>query len=236
MISVQEFITAFKEAFTETSELPLAFWYDDEPVAETPKIPGCMLKVMDKARKGEPITFSADNISCFGGRYYAGYDKMSPYTATFVSQKEKFKVTPEMVTEYVKSSMEALPASKPYLNFLRIDRLESFDKMEGLLFIVRPNALCGLMAWAYYDNNDIDAVSTPWGSGCSSIITTALSENRRDGRRTFIGLTDLSVRPYFGPDELGFIIPRSRFLTMQNTIRQCFFFGVPAWQKLREKL
>ena len=235
LINVQDFIHAFKEAFTEAAELPLAFWYDGTPVAATPKLPGCMFKVIDQARRGEPVAFSADNIGCGGGRFYTGFSGRSPHIAQFVSLKEKYKQTPEMVTAYI-DDLDVQLADKPYLNFLRIDKLETFDKMEGLLFFARPDVLCGLTAWAFYDNNDGGAVTTPWSAGCGSVITMAVGENRRGGQRTFIGLTDISVRPFVAPDELGFTIPRSRFLTMQHTLGQCCLFGAPAWQKVKERL
>lgn len=49
----------------------------------------------------------------------------------FVSLKEKYKKTPEMVIEYVQS-LEMERTEKPYLNFIRIDQAASFD---GLLSV-----------------------------------------------------------------------------------------------------
>ena len=71
---------------------------------------------------------------------------------------------------------KALPAIRQgeiirYLHFARIDRLTSFEKVEGLLFLATPDILSGLITWTFFDNNNPDAVSTPFGSGCSSTIT-----------------------------------------------------------------
>lgn len=68
---------------------------------------------------------------------------------------------------------KALPAIRQgeiirYLHFARIDRLTSFEKVEGLLFLATPDILSGLITWTFFDNNNPDAVSTPFGSGCSS--------------------------------------------------------------------
>lgn len=80
--------------------------------------------------------------------------------------------------------------------------------------------LSGLASWAYFDNNSDETVTSFFGSGCSSIITQAVNENRKNGRRTFIGLLDPSARPYFEEDILSFMIPMSRFKEMCDTMRQ----------------
>ena len=51
---------------------------------------------------------------------------------------------------------------------------------------------------------------TKFGSGCSSIVTQATLENRKGGKRTFIGFFDPSVRPYFEAEKLSYTRPMSR--------------------------
>jgi hypothetical protein len=53
---------------------------------------------------------------------------------------------------------KALPAIRQgeiirYLHFARIDRLTSFEKVEGLLFLATPDILSGLITWTFFDNN-----------------------------------------------------------------------------------
>ena len=105
-----------------------------------------------------------------------------------------------------------------------------------LFFYATPDILSGLCAWAFYDCNEPDAVCTPFGSGCGTTIATAVRENRRQGYRTFIGLFDPSVRPYVGADELGFVIPASRFRTMYETMRSTCLFGTNAWSKVKARI
>ena len=125
-----------------------------------------------------------------------------------------------MVIDFIRQ-LDVRQTDKKYLNFVRIDQVESFDNMEGLLFFATPDILSGLCAWAFYDNNAQGAVTTLFGSGCSNIISTATQENRINGNRTFIGLFDPSVRPYIEANELSFVIPRCRFKTMYETMREC---------------
>lgn len=95
--------------------------------------------------------------------------------------------------------------------------------------------LSGLVTWAYFDNNREDAVVAAFGSGCST-ITQAVVENRKGGDRTFLGFFDPSVRPWFEPGILSFIIPMSRFRVMCGTMRDSCLFGTHAWGKIRERM
>ena len=77
----------------------------------------------------------------------------------FVSEAEHYKKTPEQVRHYI-ASLDIQLTEKPYLNFVRIDRLTSLDEVEGILFFATPDRLSGLCSWAFYDNDSADAVST----------------------------------------------------------------------------
>lgn len=234
-MNVSTFIQNYTEAFGEHAPLPLLFFYSDTPLAETEKINGCFFKGLHTVRKGNPVSLNADVIGCGGGKFYTGFSEMPERVPGFVSIKERYKQTPEMVIDFIRQ-LDVRQTDKKYLNFVRIDQVESFDNMEGLLFFATPDMLSGLCAWAFYDNNAQGAVTTLFGSGCSNIISTAAQENRINGNRTFIGLFDPSVRPYVGANELSFVIPRCRFKTMYETMRECCLFNTHAWAKVKERI
>lgn len=148
----------------------------------------------------------------------------------FVSLKEKYKKTPEMVVDFV-NELQIPRTDKAYLHFARIDKIPSFDEVEGLLFLPTPDILSGLATWTFFDNNASDAVAAPFGSGCCSVITQTIIENRKQGKRTFLGFFDPSVRPYFEADLLSFTIPMSRFKEMYHTMRESCLFDTHAWGK-----
>ena len=204
------FIENFREAFGRKVSLPLLFGYSDHPIADTEKIGGCFFKGLQSAREGHPVSLSAEVIGCGGGKLYTGYSDMPERVPGFVSLKEKYKQTPGMVVEYVES-LGLERSQKRYLNFIRIDQTDSFDNMEGILFYATPDMLSGLCGWAFYDNNSVDAVVSQFGSGCSTVVSMTVVENRRKGNRCFLGLFDPSVRPFVGKNELSFTIPMSRF-------------------------
>ena len=194
-----------------------------------------LFKGMKTAREGGIISLNAETIGCGGGKFYTGFTEMPEHVPTFVSLKERYKQTPQMVIDFIQQ-IGVLKAEKKYLHFARIDRIESLKEVEGVVFIANPDMLSGLTTWAYYDNNAEDGVVSMFGSGCSCIVTQATIENRKGGKRTFIGFLDPSVRPYFEPDKLSYTIPMSRFREMCGTMRQSCLFDTHAWGKIRERM
>lgn len=229
------FIKDYREAFGEAAPLPLVFGYSDTPLGMTEKINGCFFKGLSAAREGVPVSLSAGVIGCGGGKLYTGFADMPEHVPHFVSKKERYKQTPEMVVEYIRS-LQLQRTDKKYLNFVRVDQASDIAEVEGVLFFATPDMLSGLCTWACFDNNRPDAVSALFGSGCSTVVSTAVLENRLKGSRTFIGLFDPSVRPHVGANELSFVIPYHRFLTMCATMRDCCLFEATAWQKVRERI
>lgn len=234
-MEVNVFISNYREAFGEAAGLPIVFWYSDTPVADTEKINGCFFKGMAAVRAGTPISLNAETITCGGGKFYTGFTEMPERVPNFVSLKEKYKETPEMVVDFI-MELGVPRTDKGYLNFARIDAVESFEGMEGLLFFATPDILSGLAAWAYFDTNAENAVTSMFGSGCSAIVTQAVVENRKHGKRTFLGFFDPSARPYVEADILSFVIPMSRFKEMYYTMRNSCLFDTHAWGKVRERI
>jgi len=231
----KEFISEYIACFGEASPLPIALIYSDKPMGELKNIPGCMFKQFQRANDGETVTLGATNFTCGGGKLYTGLGPAPERVYNFVSNVEKYKSTPEAVHCSI-NSIDARLSDKPYINFIRVDCLESFDNIEGLMFFVSPDILSGLFAWANYDREDINAVQSPWGSGCSTTITSLVNENRRGGKHCFIGMLDISARPFFSADILSFSIPKSRFTEMCETLSQCCVSGAPAWTRIKNRI
>ncbi len=234
-MDIHTFITNYQEAFGKHAELPIAFWYSDQAEAPAEKVNGCLFKCMKQVRGGKIVSLNAETITCGGGKLYTGFADMQERIPGFVSLKEKYKKTPKMVIDFIEE-MQMPKTDKTYLHFARIDLIASFDEVEGIFFLATPDILSGLVAWTCFDNNAPDAVASPFGSGCCSIITQAVVENKKQGRRTFLGFFDPSVRPYFEADLLSFTIPMSRFKEMYHTMRESCLFDAHAWKKIKERI
>ena len=140
-MDIQTFIQNFKEAFGENAELPLVFWYSDEQKGETEKINGCFFKGMKTVRDGGIISLNAENIGCGGGKFYTGFTEMPERVPTFVSLKEKYKQTPEMVIDFIQQIGVPRTENK-YLHFARIDKVESLEEIEGVVFTMYDARTC----------------------------------------------------------------------------------------------
>lgn len=223
MLMIQKFLQRYREAFGDGVPLPVAFGYSDTPVEEIRKIPRCMIGAIRKVCDGQALTLSDDNVLCGGGSLYTRFAPMQERIPRFVSEQEHYKQTPEQVKMYV-SRLGISLTEKPYLNFVRMDKLASLDDAEGILFFATPDVLSGLCSWAFYDNDADDAVCTRFASGCCSIVTFAVNENRKQGRSCFIGMLDPSARPLVPANELTFVIPMHRFNEMMQTMEQSALF------------
>lgn len=232
-MTIKDFVTKFREAFGEGTPLPVAFGYSHKAAAEARRIPRCMIGAIRKVCDGEPLTLTTDNVLCGGGGLYTAFRPMPERVPVFVSEAEHYKQTKEMVKDYI-DRLDIRLADKPYLNFIRIDRLESLDGVEGVVFFATPDVLSGLCSWAFYDNNADDAVCTRFASGCS-IVTFAVNENRRGGRSCFVGLLAPSARPLVPKNELTFAVPACRFNEMLGTMEQSALFQ-KAYSIIRKRI
>ena len=183
----------------------------------------CIIGAISKVRDGESLTLCREIIKCGGAGLYTCFNPMPERVPMFVSQIEHYKQTPEMVKEYV-ARLDIQITEKRYLNFVRIDKVENLDEMDGIIFFATPDILAGLSSWAFYDNNAPDAVSTQFASGCSSLVTFAVRENREGGRRCFLGMLDPSARLLVPKNELTFTIPTCRFKEMLGTMNDSALF------------
>lgn len=223
MLMIQTFLKRYREAFGEAVPYPIAFGYSDIPAVEGKKVPRCMIGAIRRVCEGEPLTLRAENVLCGGGSLYTAFAPMQERIPGFVSETEHYKRTKEQVKAYI-DRLDIRLTEKPYLNFIRMDKLADFNSVEGILFFATPDMLSGLCAWAFFDNDADDAVCTRFASGCCSIVTFAVQENRRGGRSCFLGMLDPSARPLVPSNELTFTVPMGRFREMVQTMEHSALF------------
>lgn len=233
-IRTDVFIDKYKKAFGE-AELPITFWYSDEPASEVRKTRHCFIKDLKLARGGGMVSFDEQAISCRGGKTYTGFIPVASHIPDFVSRKERYKQTPEMVKGYI-DEMDQEFAPGKYINFASISQIDSFSGKEGLVFFASPDMLSGLISWTFYDNSNADAVSVPFGSGCALVVTKVIMENRAGGHRTFLGLFDPSVRSSVEPNVLSLGIPMSRFRDMYDTFDYSCLGGTKTWMDICRRI
>lgn len=230
-----QLINDINEAFAGKAKMPIALWYSDAAAGQPSQEGHCMFSALPKIDEGLIISFSEDTLKCGGGKTYCGFRPLHPNIPKFVSGKERYKATPEMVEEYV-DSLKIKVADKPWLNLARLDQVSAEIEIEGIFFLAPPDIISGLAAWAFYDNNQSTAVQSLFASGCASTVSFVVGENRRNGRACFLGMMDISARKFLQPEELCFSIPYSRLKEMASTIRQSCLFDAPAWALIKSRL
>jgi hypothetical protein len=240
-----DFIGLWKKYFNN-AELPIFFYYTDVAGQAEQAKPAsksrCVMVALRKVRQGDSASFSAESDCCFGGKKFLGYlDKVSPDFEYFLScgipgkvEGERYKKSPALVAEFLRRSPQfKAPARK--IVFKRWDNLESTDDPEVVIFFARPDILAGLFTLANFDELDRQAVITPMGSGCSSIVQNPYSEIASEHPRTVIGMFDISARPFVAPDELTFSVPMKKFVSMVQNMDESFLI-TKTWKTIQKRI
>lgn len=228
------FIENIRKAFGQI-ELPIVFWYSNSYETPPVKTKHCFIEALKTAREGGIISLDANSISCPGGKTYTGFAEPAPFIPEFVSNKEKYKQTPEQVTNFI-NNLKMPQAPGKFIHFSSIELIEDLSCIEGLIFFATPDILTGLVSWTFFDSDKPDAVSVPFGSGCSTMVSQVLVENKKNGHRTFMGMFDPSVRKCVEENILSFSIPLSRFKEMYHTLTKCCLIDTNAWNKVKERI
>jgi len=227
------------------AELPLIFYYADEPPADM-KVASpargwrCFIADLAVVRKGGSLCLDEPALGC--GKRFCGFQvPQRPNFEYFLSygipgklEGERYKRTPEIV----KRLMENWPAWQApgrYLVLKRWDRLVEGDRPEAAVFFARPDVLSGLFTLANYEDAEPNGVIAPFSSGCGTVIQYPFLENRKEYPRCVLGMFDVSARPCVKADELTFAAPMKKFARMVQNIEESFVI-TRSWEKVMRRL
>lgn len=239
-----KFITLWHKYFNN-AELPFTFYYTDESdhaPGATKETPRCVIATMVQVRKGNSIALDAQTVGCPGGRRYLGFSEtITPDFEYFLSygiegriRGERYVKSPELVRQMQQESPRFRAPAK-YIVFKRWDKLAETDNPEVVIFVAIPDVLSGLFTLSRFDNINRDAVATPFGAGCSSIVQYPYLEKDSVNPRAIIGLFDPSARPYVPKDALSFSIPFQKFTHMLNNMEESFLI-TETWQTMQKRI
>lgn len=236
--------------FQETlglKESPLGIYYtNNKPEGVTPKegIQGCMISLLQNARKkGKAVYFDKSHFGCPGGAYYMGFlETPRPDIEYFLScgipgqvEGERYIKTPELAREYF-GKMKPRPAPATYCVFKPIEQfLQDVVKPEVVVFFAPPDILSGLFTLTNYTLERTDAVFTPFGSGCGTILTYPLKEAEKDQPRAVLGMFDVSARPIVEKDVITLAMPYSVFLKILENVSGSFL-QTESWKKVLQRI
>jgi len=235
----------FREALG-LKESPLGIYYtNDEPEGITPKegIHLCMIGLLQNARKkGKIVYFDKSYFGCPGGAYYMGFlESPRPNIEYFLScgipgemEGERYIKTPERAREFF-AKMIPRRAPATYCVFKPIDQFRGDIEPEVVVFFVTPDILSGLFTLTNYALERTDAVFSPFGSGCSAILTYPLNEATREQPKAVLGMFDVSARPMVEKDILTLAMPYSIFLKLLENVSGSFL-ETKSWKKVHQRI
>jgi uncharacterized protein (DUF169 family) len=241
----QEFMVKWVKYFNN-SELPVTFYYTNEPVnariSEPSRKWNCIICQLAEVRNGESIAFSKESVTCGGGKRYLGFaSEIRPKFEYFLScgienemEGERYIRTPELVRELMKSQKRPVINGK-YIVFKRWDKLEATDDPDAVIFFCSPDVLSGLFTLANYDQSEPNSTFTPFGSGCSSIVYFPYLEKDAERPRAVIGMFDPSARKCVPPGVLTFSVPMKKFLRMISYMDESFLI-TGSWSKIQTRI
>lgn len=234
------------QKYFDNAELPIVYWYSDEvtaeEVADSKVEERCLIGNLNRVRQGHTFIYDRHTSGCAGGKRYSGFSHtLRPKFEYFLScgiegelEGERYKKSPELVEEMLKRQ-PPFDAPGKFLVFKRFDRLSEADHPWAVIFFATADVLAGLFTLANFDYADRQAVITPMGAGCASIITYPLEEMNQEKPRCVLGMFDVSARPNVSPGELTFTIPWKRFCQMVDNMDESFLI-TESWNKVRQRM
>lgn len=239
-----EFMEKWQKYFGNV-ELPITFYFSEgngnAKYFETKKKHSCFICDIAKVRKGKNLYFNANSVTCGGGKRYLGYtDKLRPGFEYFLScgkkdmEGERYLKSPELVKQFL-VRRKYIPVHTNNIIFKRWDKLDEKDNPEVVIFFAKPDVLAGLYTLAGYDHIHEDAVITPFGAGCATIVQYPLLEKKRKDPRAVIGMFDTSARPCVKENELTFAVPMKKFISMMSNMDESFLI-TDTWKKMKKRI
>lgn len=228
------------------AELPVTFYYTNEEghaqLVEPGSTSRCVIGALSDVREGSSLCFDADSIGCPGGKRYLGFaEGIMPGFEYFLSygipgrlEGERYCKSPELVKEIMKNT-PAFQAPGRFIVFKRWDKLEESDNPEVVIFYAKPDVLSGLFTLARFDEVDRNAVSAPFGSGCSTIVQYPYLEKDSEYPKAIIGMFDPSARPFVPHEVITLSVPINKFIRMIDNMEESFLI-TDTWSRIQKRI
>ncbi len=203
----------------------------------------CVVGLLWRARKkGVAACFDKEHFGCLGGAFYLGFlkpqlESIVHYVSTGIPdqlQGERYLESPEITRNFF-NLMDPGPASANYCVMKPVSQFKESERPELVVFFARAEAIAGLNQLATFVTNDFEAVMSPFGAGCSSIVTWPLKYLAEGRLKAVVGGWDPSDRKYLKPDELTFSMPTEMFETMVIRWRESFL-TTETWAVVRKRI
>jgi uncharacterized protein (DUF169 family) len=248
MLLKEKFLGYWRQYFGG-ADLPIVFYYTDEETQGTPvefkqeeEKPRCFIGQLARVLAGEDLRLNVKSIGCSGGRSYTGFQEMRmPNFEYFIScgiegkmSGERYKRTPQIALENMKLRPKFKAPAKNIV-FKRWDRLKEADSPEVVIFFASPDVLSGLFTLSNFEEGGLTNVLAPFSSGCGSIITWPSIERAKNGNASYLGMFDISARPFVPANTLSLAMPMEKFARIIDCMEESFVI-TDSWSKVRARI
>ncbi|UCG12697.1 MAG: DUF169 domain-containing protein [Deltaproteobacteria bacterium] len=203
----------------------------------------CVIGVMWRARKKRTAAFfDRERFGCLGGAFYLGFlkpqlDFITYYVSTGMPdlmEGERYLESPE-ITRHFFTTIDPRPAPARFCVFKPITHFQESERPELVVFFARPEVIGGLNQLATFVTNDFEVVYSPFGAGCSNIVTWPLRYLSQGKLKAVLGGWDPSDRKFLKTDEITFAVPFEMFQRMVNRWPDSFL-TTKTWATVRKKI
>jgi uncharacterized protein (DUF169 family) len=193
-------------------------------------------------KKATAAYFDREHFGCLGGAFYLGFLKpqlnfITYYVSTGIPgqmEGEHYLESPE-ITRHFFENIDPRPAPARFCVFKPISQFDTDERPEVVVFFARGEVTCGLNQLATFVTNDFEAVYSPFGAGCSNMVTWPLRYLSQGKLKAVLGGWDPSDRKFLKPDETTFTVPYEMFVRMVERWPESFL-ATKTWQGVRKKI
>lgn len=205
----------------------------------------CVMGSVWLARKKRGAAFvSSEEYGCVGGAYYCSMMKphlkfIEHYVSTGFERTplegERYMPNPDAMREFMlKVNPRKAPAK--YCVFKPLSQFTDEEKPEFVIFFARPEILCGLFTQAVFTTGEMECVVSPFGAGCTNMLTWPLYYKEKGMDKAVIGGFDPSARKFMKTDELTFTVSLEFYEKMLAALPDSLFTHETDWKNVRKKV
>jgi uncharacterized protein (DUF169 family) len=203
----------------------------------------CVIGNIWRARKKETAAyFDKERFGCLGGAFYLGFLKpqlnfITYYVSTGIPDQmegEHYLESPEVTRDFF-DTIDPPSAPARYCVFKPVTQFDKDAQPELVTFFARAEVISGLNQLATFVTNDFEAVYSPFGAGCSNIVTWPLRYLAEGKLKAVLGGWDPSDRKFLKTDEITFTVPFEMFHRMVNRWSESFL-ATKTWATVKKKI
>lgn len=204
----------------------------------------CLVGNIWLARKKKKAAWiSHEECGCMGGGFYSGvygpYLEMNVhYVSTGIQgtpiEGEHYMSSPEAMRVFMDECTPPRAKGK-YCVLKPLDQFTQTEQPLSVTFFARPEVVTGLHSLACYAAGHHNAVVSPFGAGCTSIISWPLVYEQKGMECAVLGGFDVSARKFLKTDELTLSIPLAFYSKMLDAM-ETSALARRTWEGTRKKV